>query len=108
MGATGASPKTKLVAFLLGLFLGGVGAHRFYVGRIGSAVGIILLDIAAGIFIGIGGVVTGFNAVLGVVVIGIGYALSSGVGIWVFVDLIMILVTKFRDRNGQILTVWTK
>lgn len=42
--------KDKWVAFLLCLFLGGIGAHKFYEGRIG--VGIIYL-ITGGLF-GIG------------------------------------------------------
>lgn len=34
---TMASPKSKMTALLLFLFLGGFSAHRFYVGRTGSA-----------------------------------------------------------------------
>ncbi len=33
-----ASPRSRTVALLLALFLGIFGAHRFYVGKIGSAV----------------------------------------------------------------------
>jgi len=51
-GATngGISPKNKLVALLLAIFLGGFGIHRFYVGKIGT--GIIWL--CTGAFCGIG------------------------------------------------------
>jgi len=34
----GTSPKSRLAALLLCLFLGLLGAHRFYVGKIGTAV----------------------------------------------------------------------
>ena len=34
--------KKRLVAFLLCFFLGGIGVHRFYVGKIGSGVAQIL------------------------------------------------------------------
>ena len=108
LAATGGSSKTKLVAFLLCIFLGTVGAHRFYVGRIGGAVGQLLLTIAASIF-SIVAIPAGVaNAVLGVVVGVIGSIIFGAVGIWVFVDWLMILLTKFKDKNGQVLTVWTK
>ena len=38
-----ANRKSTGVAYLLWLFLGGLGAHRFYLGRTGSAVGQLLL-----------------------------------------------------------------
>ena len=69
------SEKKLLPAFLLCFFLGSLGIHRFYVGKIGT--GILWL------------ITLGF------------------VGIGVLVDLIMMLMGKFKDKNGQYLKNWT-
>lgn len=37
-----ASPKSRLAAALLAFFLGGLGIHRFYVGKIGTGIATIL------------------------------------------------------------------
>ncbi len=67
--------KRILPAFLLCFFLGIFGAHRFYVGKIGTAV-------------------------LQIFTLG-------GLGIWALVDLIMIVVGSFSDKEGNKLTEWT-
>lgn len=41
--AGGVSSKSRLVATLLGFFLGGLGVHRFYLGNIGLGVALLLL-----------------------------------------------------------------
>lgn len=45
-----ASPKSRLAAALLAFFLGGLGVHRFYVGKIGTG---ILIIVTIGGFFGI-------------------------------------------------------
>lgn len=40
--STQVSPKSRLVAFLLCFFFGLLGIHRFYVGRVGSGIVMIL------------------------------------------------------------------
>ncbi len=66
------APKSKLVAGLLGIFLGSIGVHKFYLG-----------DSKAGII----------RIVVTVVTLGIG-------GIWGFIEGIMILVNGGQDVNG--------
>ena len=43
---TGVAPKSKVTAALLAFFLGGIGAHNFYLGQKGRAVGHIVLAVA--------------------------------------------------------------
>jgi len=69
------SEKKRLVALLLCIFLGVLGIHRFYVGKVGTA--IIQIITIGGFF-----------------------------GIWAFVDLIMILIGSFKDKQGLPLTQW--
>lgn len=63
--------KNWLTALLLCIFLGGFGAHRFYTGKIGTA---ILMLVTCG-----------------------------GCGIWTLIDLIMIIMGNFTDKNGNAL-----
>ena len=70
-----ASEKRILPAFILCLFVGVFGAHRFYAGKVGT--GILQL-----------------------------FTLG-GLGIWAFVDLILIAVGAFRDGEGEKITEWT-
>ena len=70
------SPKSRTTTLLLCIFLGLIGAHRFYVGKTGTAILIILLDI-----------------------IGVGE-------IWAIIDFINILCGNFKDKEGKKIVVW--
>ena len=74
------SQKSRSIAFVLAFFLGGVGAHRFYTGKGGTAVIQLLLTIT---------------------IIG---ALISGP--WALVDCILILAGAFKDKNGLKIKSW--
>ena len=45
----GAEKKSKMVAGLLGIFLGGLGIHNFYLGYTGKAIAQIVLSLCFGI-----------------------------------------------------------
>lgn len=67
------SPKSWIVTLLLCIFLGVIGIHRFYVGKIGTGILMILLCL------------TGISAV------------------WALVDLIFILLKRFKDKQGRLI-----
>lgn len=69
-----ASPKSRLAAVLLAWFFGVFGVHRFYVGKVGTGILMILT--------------------------------LGGLGIWVLVDMIMILVGSFKDKQERYLSNW--
>lgn len=62
-----------LVTLLLAFFLGVIGVHRFYNGKIGTGILMILT--------------------------------LGGFGIWVTIDVIMILFGKFTKKDGTVITV---
>ena len=85
------SPRSRLAATLLAWFLGVFGAHRFYVGKTGTAVTMLLLTIA--------GAAT-------VWIYGIGAVFLVAVGIWALVDFIIAIIGRMTDREGRTLQNW--
>ena len=72
------SEKQKTTTILLAFFLGTLGIHRFYVGKTGTGVIMLLLTLTiVGVYIS---------------------------GIWAIIDLIMIILDKFKDGNGLIIS----
>ena len=69
------SPKSRLAAALLAWFLGVIGIHRFYVGKVATGILTILT--------------------------------LGGLGIWVLIDFIVILVGSFKDKEGRLLVNWS-
>ncbi len=66
---TAVGAKSWIAATLLCFFLGVLGVHRFYVGKVGTGI-LQLLTL-------------------------------GGLGIWVLIDFIMILIGKFTDKQGR-------
>ena len=71
----GRQPQEPAGGAVAVLVLGLFGAHRFYVGKIGTGILQILT--------------------------------LGGLGIWTFVDFIIIIVGHFKDKQGRRVSVWT-
>jgi TM2 domain-containing membrane protein YozV len=83
------SPKSRLATTLLAFFLGTFGAHRFYVGKIGTAIIMLLLGIA-----GIANIRGAAPMLLGTV------------GLWAFIDFIFAVTGHMKDRQGRLIQKW--
>ena len=75
------SNKLILPAFLLSTFLGPLGIHRMYVGKVGTGIVMLLLTLSF-----------------------VGLIVSA---IWNLIDWLTILCGAFRDGDGRKLTEWT-
>lgn len=102
--------KSKLVAGLLGIFLGFIGVHNFYLGKTKRAL-IQLLMYIGGILLYVGGIVIGMilaeSSMVAVglvfIILGVlGILMIPAVAIWALVEGIMILVGKINtDGAGK-------
>lgn len=88
--AAGISPKSRLATTLLAWFLGIFGAHRFYIGKTGTAVVMLVL--------GIVGIATSWLL--------IGFIPLVAVEIWALVDFIFAIVGKMQDSQGLLIEKW--
>jgi TM2 domain-containing membrane protein YozV len=75
------SPKLRLPTFLFAFFLGVLGIHRFYVGKTGSAIVMLILSLTV-----------------------VGLLITS---VWNLIDWICILSGTFRDADGLKIVKWT-
>lgn len=112
------SPKSRLTATLLAVFLGVFGAHRIYLEKTLGAVVMLSLGISGSSILGVMLSVR-FDAVdprvlmvpAGAGFIGVGvlaaiiiFAVAGG---WAFVDFILIVSGKMKDRDGKPVKKWS-
>ena len=86
-----ANRKSSGVAYLLWFFLGGFGAHRFYLGEVGTG--------AAQLGLWLGGLL--------LLIVGIGFFLWFALGIWWIVDAFLI-PGIIRTKNMQLADTLTR
>ena len=80
-----ANKKSALVAYLLWFFLGWAGAHRFYLGKIGSAIAILFLTLIS----------------VPLMYVLIGFVTWAIVAIWLLIDAFLI-PGIIRDYNMRV------
>jgi TM2 domain-containing membrane protein YozV/RNA polymerase subunit RPABC4/transcription elongation factor Spt4 len=85
------SSKSRLITTLLALFLGMFGAHRFYIGKIGTGLAMLILTIL--------GVATIWHCLLGLVFL-------IPVGVWTLIDFITAVSGNEEDREGKPIKDW--
>jgi len=90
MEPTSVSPKSRLAATLFAFFLGEFGAHRFYIGKIGTAVVMLVL------------------AIIGIATVWffVGIAFLVAVGIWALIDFIFAVSGNMKDSQGRPIKNW--
>jgi len=85
------SPKSRLATTLLAWFLGIFGAHRFYLGKTGTAVGMLIL---------------GILYLATVWLWGLGFLFLLAVGVWALIDFIYAVSGNMRDNEGKLIKNW--
>lgn len=110
--AADVSPKSRLATSLLAIFLGGLGAHRFYTGKIGTAVVMLLIGVAflicefGATLIGIASAYETEMPALWFLFWGLSLVFGAVVGIWALVDFIIAVTGNFKDSQGKIIKRW--
>lgn len=85
------SSKSRLATALLAWFLGTLGLHRFYIGKIGTGLAILIL--------GVVGWATTW-------ILGFGFIFITIAGIWVFVDFVVTVIGEMKDSQGRPIKNW--
>jgi TM2 domain-containing membrane protein YozV len=86
----GISPKSRLITLILLILVGQLGVHRFYVGKVGTGIVQLLLTIVG----------------YATIVLVLGFIPLTAMWIWLVIDLIMLLVGKFKDSHGAAIENW--
>lgn len=118
------SKKSRLAALLFAFFLGNLGIHDIYVGRVGRGVAKIIMSVLSIImyivaFSTMIPFLTGEYDVSGyttdsmlkifmpaIILLVIALIVLFTLGIWVLVDIILCATGNFKDKDGKKITLW--
>lgn len=99
-GEADASPKNRTVLLVLALFAGYLSAHRFYAGKVGQAIGGLVLIFGLFVVWGVGASMLSLELMMS------SYAFLLVLGLWWLVDFIMILSGGYRDSERKPISRW--
>ena len=86
------SSRSRLATVLLAIFLGIFGVHRFYIGKIRTAIMMLILSI--------------FYFTMARSWGNIMFIPLAVVGLWAFIDFIFAVSGIMRDREGKLIKGW--
>ena len=106
------SPKSRLTTTLLAAFLGVFGAHRMYLDKNKTAIVMLALGIAGSSILGIYFSVIRYHLDLRAYYIDfdilpiLAIIIFIVVGIWAFVDFIITVSGRMRDKDNRPIKTW--
>ena len=86
------SPRSRLVTVLLTCFLGIFGVHRFYIGKIRTAIVMLILSVFYLVTVRLWGMIVVISLVV--------------VGLWAFIDFIFAVSGIMKDKEGKLIKDW--
>ncbi len=86
------SPKSRLATVLLTCFLGIFGTHRFYIGKIRTAIVMLILSILYLVTVRFWGMIMVIPLAM--------------VGLWAFIDFIFAVSGIMKDKEGKLIKKW--
>jgi len=112
------SHKSRLTATLLAVFLGVFGAHRIYLEKMPSAVVMLISGISGSSILGVMVSVRFYSVDPGVLPVPAGVEffrvgivaaviIFAVAGVWAFVDFILIVSGKTKDKDGKPVKRWS-
>jgi TM2 domain-containing membrane protein YozV len=87
---SGVSTKSRAALSIFAFLLGELGVHRFYAGKIGT--GIIMLVLT----------IIGYATMIFTV----GFVFLGIIGLWNLIDFIMAVAGTFKDKDGRVIKNW--
>lgn len=90
--ARSVSVKSRLIASLFAFFIGQFGAHRFYVGKVKTAIAMAVLGFLGWVTVAAPGKA--------------GLVFLVPVSIWALIDFIVVISGNMNDSKGNTITKW--
>ena len=106
VAAIDASPKSRVAVTLMAGIIGISGAHRFYLGKTRTAVGMLTLGVLFCVFFILGLAQHNFAGSVGDLLAVLSMLCIAPVGIWALIDFIFAVTGNMKDKGGKPIKNW--